>query len=166
MVDRKLDTMRRRSRALEQEVLAQRLRLIRVNSQQSYQVQRSTRFSTPVTRKAGDHDRETRLESSSQTARRDAEAVLRRGRKREGEKTRKTITVTDYGLAFAVRSLFRSDLDPTARRRKLGHVTSFASSRNDLERRKEDASRLHLAALARARASKSVACLRGCIRTP
>lgn len=39
LVDRKLNTMRRRSRALEEEVLARRLRLIRVNSQQSYKVQ-------------------------------------------------------------------------------------------------------------------------------
>jgi hypothetical protein len=81
MLDRKLNTMRPRSRALEKwQVLPQRLRLIRVNFQQSYQVQGSTRFSTPVTRKEGDH-RGTRARSRSLTAR-------KRGFTERGKETR------------------------------------------------------------------------------
>lgn len=77
MVDRKLNTMRRRrrSRALDDQVLARRLRLIRVNSQQSYEVQGSTRFTTPVTRKGGD---------------RGADAVLLQEKEEKKERTAKT----------------------------------------------------------------------------
>lgn len=82
-----------KSRTWKEEVLAQRLRLIQVNSQQSYEVQGSTRFSTPVTRK------------SETTARRDLSPLTnaRRGSgvcngKRKTERKSKRTSRTDYGV--------------------------------------------------------------------